>query len=69
MVITPSEFVLMLRLWEQCCFDVGEGWQKASSKLRELEIKVGTDMPMNYTDFEGFHVAVLRALEQVEEVV
>ena len=65
MAITPGEFVEMLRLWEQCCSDVGEGWKEASEKLLLLEEKAGIRMDMNYSDFEGFHVAVLGALQEV----
>lgn len=68
MVLTPSEFVKMLQLWEQCCSDVGEGWQKASTDLKELEEKAGVVFDMDYNDYEGFHVAALKALAQVEEV-
>jgi hypothetical protein len=65
MAITPSEFVRMLLLWEQCCSDTGEGWIAAAKEMRSLEEKAGIDMPMNYTDFEGFHVAVLGLIHAV----
>lgn len=65
MAFTASEYVEMLRLWEQCCSDVGEGWETASEKLSQLEAKAGVMMDMNYTDFESFHVAALRALQEV----
>lgn len=65
MTITAEEFVEMLRLWEQCCSDIGEGWKSASEKLSRLEAKAGVRMDMNYTDFEGFHVAALRALQEM----
>ena len=68
MTLTAGEYVEMLRLWEQCCSDVGEGWRAATERLSELEKKAGVAFDMNYTDFEGFHVAALRALSQVEEV-
>ena len=65
MALTASEYVEMLRLWEQCCSDVGESWKAASEKLSRLEAKAGVMMDMNYTDFESFHVAALRALQEV----
>ena len=65
MAITAEEFVEMLRLWEQCCSDVGEGWETASEKLSKLEQKAGVAFDMNYNDYEEFHVAALRALQEV----
>lgn len=65
MALTAPEYVEMIRLWEQCCSDVGEGWKAASEKLSLLEAKAGVRMDMNYTDFEAFHVAALRALREV----
>lgn len=65
MALATSEYVEMLRLWEQCCSDVGESRKAASEKLSQLEAKAGVWMDMNYTDFESFHVAALRALGEV----
>ena len=65
MALTAEEFVEMLRLWEQCCSDVGEGWGTASEKLSKLEQKAGVAFDMNYNDYEEFHVAALRALQEV----
>lgn len=64
--LTAEEFVEMLRLWEQCCSDVGEGWKAASERLSELEKKAGVTFDMNYNDYEGFHVAALRAAKIME---
>lgn len=65
-MITESEFVEMLNTWEQCCSDIGEGWKIASKRLNELEEKAGISMPLNYSDFEGFHIAVLTAIHRIQ---
>lgn len=65
MAIAAAEFVRMLRLWEQCCSDVGGGWQAASAELRALEQKAGVAFDVGYNDYEGFQAVVLRAMRVV----